>query len=50
VDEGEGVQQLERRPGGDDPGIVPVAAGPDETPVAERGPQPLAAGLDEALQ
>src|SRR5690606_13150905 len=34
----------------DDPGIVGVATRADEAPVAEGGPQPLAAGVDQPAQ
>ena len=43
VEQGEGVHQLERRAGVDDPLVVGVAAGADEAPVAERRAQALAA-------
>ena len=46
VEEGEGVHQLERRAGVDDPGIARVATGADEPPVAERRAEALAARAD----
>jgi hypothetical protein len=48
VDEGAGLEQLERRRGLDDR-LVVLAAGTAVAPVAERRPQPLAAG-DEVGQ
>ena len=48
VEQGEGVHQLERRAGVDDPLVGRVAAGADEAPVAERRPQPLAARAHHA--
>jgi hypothetical protein len=50
VDEGEGVEQLEGGTGIDDPRIVGVAARANEGPVAERGPQALAPGVDQVAQ
>ena len=50
VEQGEGVQQLERRAGVDRAVVGRVAAGGDEAPVAERRPQPLAARGDEATE
>ena len=50
VEQGERVQQLEGRAGVDRAVVGRVAAGGDEAPVAERGPQPLAAGGDEATE
>ena len=47
VHEGEAVQQLERGARVDGDRVVRVAAGADERPVAERGPQPLAARDDQ---
>ena len=47
VDQGEGVEQLEGGAGVDHRGVVRVAAGADVGPVAERRPQPLAAGHDQ---
>ena len=40
------MHQLERRAGVDDSLVVGVSSGTDETPVAERWAQALAAGLD----
>src|SRR5262249_48592132 len=48
--EGEGVEQLERGPGVDHPGIVTVTPGPDEAPVAKGRAQALASGVDQPLQ
>ena len=50
VHEGERVQQLERGAGVDHDLVGRVAPGAHEGPVAERGPQPLAAGADEVEQ
>ena len=50
VHEREGVQQLERGADVDDHGIVGIATRADERPVAERGPEPLAARADEIAQ
>ena len=47
VEQRERVQHLERRAGVDDTWVVRVAAGGDETPVAERRAEPLAAAEDE---
>ena len=47
VHQGEGVEQLEGGPGVDDAGIVRVAPGTHEGPVAERRPQALPAGIDQ---
>ena len=49
VEQGERVHQLERRADVDDALIVGVAAGADESPVTERRPQALAAGLHHAV-
>ena len=48
VEQRERMHQLERRSGVDDPGIGRVAAGPDETPVAEGRAQALSTRADHA--
>ena len=50
VDQREGVQQLERRARICDYGIVGIAAGTDETPVAERRPEALASREEERAE
>ena len=47
VEQREGVHQLQRRAGIDDPLIVCLPAGADESPVTERRTQPLAAAKHE---
>src|SRR5205085_6065754 len=47
VDEGEGVEQLEGGPRVDHHAVGEVAFRSHESPVAERRPQPLAAGQDQ---
>ncbi len=50
VDQRERVQHLERRAGIGHDRVVGVAASPDQTPVAERRPQPLAACEHEGAE
>ena len=50
VYERERVQQLERRAGVDDDGVVVRAAGAHEGPMTERGPQPLPTRPHEVAQ
>ena len=49
MEQGERVHQLEGRADVDDPLVVGVAAGADESPVAERRAQSLAAGLHHPI-
>ena len=50
VDEGEGLQQLERRARVDDAFVADVTAGAGEAPIAERRPQSFAAVEHERAQ
>jgi hypothetical protein len=47
VEEGERLEQLERRAGVDGPLVLRRAAGPHEAPEAERRPEPLPAGQQQ---